>query len=228
MTVDLGYQDSIYHHQKIPTTNPIKTFREMEGLSQVEMAKLAGVSRHFLLRAEQGCYNEIPNSILDVIMARGYNRIWALDSYFDFQFKTRRNNFGVLVPDYFTEERRREQEENLDRLRFGVPSQGHEYREEEIHSVHGRKDRNRNLPVGEPPKHPFIQWREASGIDSTVKIATLYCVHPTTLHNYEKKSVEKSTPNQLLDALEESGYSMKELLRLAAVYKKYRAWKFEN
>ena len=226
-TNDSPVYDALTHRWSIPTSNPISNFRTMEGLTQEELAKLAGVSRHFILRAEQGVYNEVPNSILDVIVGRGYSSHWTRDSYYLFQSQTRFNNFGHLVPHYFTSERREQQEEDLDRLRSRISSKKYRDRQKEVHSVPRREGATGRTPVGNFEEyHPFIKWRKASGINSTVKIATLFCVHPTTLQNFEKKSLERDVPSQLLDALQESGYSIDELLNLSRLYRNYREVKW--
>lgn len=68
--------------------------------------------------------------------------------------------------------------------------------------------------------HPFISWRELSGISSSAGICKLYCVHPATINKFESRPhLLSSVPEQLVTALLESGYSAEtlDLLELAYV-----------
>lgn len=45
------------------STNPLRIAREATGLSQGRLAELLGVSRHFILRVEQGLYEDVPPAV---------------------------------------------------------------------------------------------------------------------------------------------------------------------
>ena len=69
--------------------------------------------------------------------------------------------------------------------------------------------------------HPFINWRECSGITSARAISTLFCVHPAVMHKFEHGNME-SVPDQLTAALLESGYAPRTLNSLAEAYRNYK------
>ena len=69
--------------------------------------------------------------------------------------------------------------------------------------------------------HPFINWRECSGIDSARAICKLFCVHPAVMHKFEHGNME-SVPEQLTVALLESGYESRTLQGLAEAYRSFK------
>jgi transcriptional regulator with XRE-family HTH domain len=69
--------------------------------------------------------------------------------------------------------------------------------------------------------HPFINWRECSGITSARLISKLFCVHPAVMHKFEHGQME-SVPDQLTAALLESGYQSRTLQGLAEAYRNYK------
>lgn len=74
--------------------------------------------------------------------------------------------------------------------------------------------------------HPFISWRELSGVGSAAGICKLFCVHPAVLNKFEKRSFLLSgVPEQLTVALLESGYKPE---TLDALEKSYRDFKLQR
>lgn len=77
------------------------------------------------------------------------------------------------------------------------------------------------LPRFNPETHPFTQWREASDLGVT-EFCKLFCVHLSTVIRYEGKLEQQTTPDQILEALSESGYSADVVAELQIRYKIYR------
>lgn len=75
--------------------------------------------------------------------------------------------------------------------------------------------------VGSSKIHPFINWRECSGINSARSISKLFCVHPAVMHKFEHSLME-SVPDQLISALLESGYDSRTLRELEESYKQFK------
>jgi transcriptional regulator with XRE-family HTH domain len=69
--------------------------------------------------------------------------------------------------------------------------------------------------------HPFIHWRECSGINSARAICKIFCVHPAVMHKFEHATME-TVPDQLIAALLESGYKNDTLNELAEAYRDYK------
>lgn len=73
--------------------------------------------------------------------------------------------------------------------------------------------------------HPFVWWRCNSGIVARIQVSKLYCVHPAVMFKFEMQPwLMKSLPQQLEDALLESGYSEAVLTNLASAYRIYRGY----
>jgi DNA-binding XRE family transcriptional regulator len=71
--------------------------------------------------------------------------------------------------------------------------------------------------------HPFISWRQLSGVSSAAGICKLYCVHPAVLNKFENRSyLLAGTPEQLVVALMESGYSPETLAALEEAYIRFK------
>jgi transcriptional regulator with XRE-family HTH domain len=71
--------------------------------------------------------------------------------------------------------------------------------------------------------HPFISWRELSGVGSAAGICKLFCVHPAVLNKFEKRSyLLAGCPEQLTAALLESGYKPETLDALESAYVQYK------
>jgi len=73
-----------------------------------------------------------------------------------------------------------------------------------------------------PAVHPFIYWRETSNIYARIQISKLYCVHPATISRFEhSNALSSSVPEQLIDALLESGYSLATIEKLCDLYERW-------
>lgn len=79
--------------------NPLKTLRKEFKLSQDSVAELSGVSKTAIVRAEQGCYTNIPVGLVKFYTAKWGTQLDGLTSaYENFQLTTRKHNYGRLVP----------------------------------------------------------------------------------------------------------------------------------
>jgi DNA-binding XRE family transcriptional regulator len=88
-------------HSGIPD-NPFRRLRTQEGISQYELGKRTGCSKHAILRLEQGCYAEplpvIINYFVDTFSrtSKPVSRSYLLDAYKEFQYETRKSNAHCL------------------------------------------------------------------------------------------------------------------------------------
>ena len=91
-------------------TNPLREARRLSGLTQVDLAVLAQVTRHTVLRAEQGLYIQPPTAI---VRALGLPLVTTVEEYrrwikherrshsHKFEYATSYfNNFGCTFEDY--------------------------------------------------------------------------------------------------------------------------------
>lgn len=82
--------------------NPFRKLRLQENLSQYDLAKRTGLSKHAILRLEQGCYAEPLPSVINYFtdsFTRSrpqVSRSYLLDAYSEFQYATRKSNAHCL------------------------------------------------------------------------------------------------------------------------------------
>jgi transcriptional regulator with XRE-family HTH domain len=159
--------------------NPLKHTRQLLNLTIDTVASRTQLSRQFIIRAEQGVYSDAPDSLISYYAAlMDLDTIEIQQRYFNFQFATRKANYGRLIEPWA-------------------------------------------FPVGSG--HPFINWREFSGVGSTAGICKLFCVHPATMNKFEHRPhLLNSVPEQLTAALLESGYSAETLDLLEIAYSNYK------
>lgn len=177
-----------------PTMNPLKALRESIGLSQENFASATGVSRMFIVRAEQGVYSEPPFVLAEYLLRAApvgsldlptHDYIAFCHIYFAWQKAQRLSNYGRLLEPYD----------------FPDPT-------------------NYEPPFGLAP-HPFIIWREDSGMDSQISVAKFFCVHPAVVSKFEKANI-LAVPHDLRAALLEAGYSTETLDSLDKAYYAYK------
>lgn len=76
-----------------------------------------------------------------------------------------------------------------------------------------------------PTLHPLVVWRRFSGIQSRIEVCKLFCVHQSTVTRFESPRLPYTEiPDQLHEALSESGYSNEVLTLFSDDYKRYREW----
>lgn len=162
--------------------NPIKAARLHLGYSQVHFAKNCGTSKQLVIRAEQGCYPDIPPAIFNYL--RFHTKL-DLDStefratYCAFQHQQRKFAYGMLEKPY-------------------------------------------DFLINSPSEHPFIAWREYSNLNQT-QVAKNFCVHPSVLFKFEKQPhLLNDLPEQLVDALLDSGYAPALITELRTAYRRYK------
>ena len=82
--------------------NPFRNLRIKEGISQYELARRVGLSKHAILRLEQGCFAEPLPTIINYFteahgnFAKPVSRSYLLEEYRNFQYHVRRSNAGCL------------------------------------------------------------------------------------------------------------------------------------
>lgn len=84
---------------------------------------------------------------------------------------------------------------------------------------------NRELPRFNFTKHPFVEWRHASEITERLELCKLFCLHPSTITRFENSHAQSALPDQLVEALSDSGYGGEIIGELGIRYKLYRAIK---
>ena len=82
--------------------NPFRKLRKAEGISQYELARRLGLTKHAILRLEQGCFADpLPSVVTYFVEAQGnhtkpVSKTYLLDAYREFQYETRRSNAHCL------------------------------------------------------------------------------------------------------------------------------------
>lgn len=78
--------------------NPFRELRTRQGISQYELARRAGLSKHAILRLEQGCYAKPLPSVLEYFESTypTLSNYVLLEQYREFQYETRRSNALLL------------------------------------------------------------------------------------------------------------------------------------
>jgi transcriptional regulator with XRE-family HTH domain len=83
--------------------NPFRELRTRQGISQYELARRAGISKHAILRLEQGCYAEPLPSVLEYFLKYfDIPQYKLLEQYREFQYNIRFSN-ALLLGDSLTE-----------------------------------------------------------------------------------------------------------------------------
>lgn len=85
-------------------SNPFRELRTKQGISQYELARRIGCSKHAVLRLEQGMYYEPLPSVIEYFISYypQLNRLSLIRDYVDFQVHTRESN-ARLLGDLLTE-----------------------------------------------------------------------------------------------------------------------------
>lgn len=78
-------------------SNPFRKIRTEQGLSQYELAKRAGVSKHAVLRLEQGMYDKpLPSVVSYCLRTTEVVHTQLLEDYVSFQVAVREDNSRLL------------------------------------------------------------------------------------------------------------------------------------
>lgn len=179
--------------------NPFKLIRIHAGLSQQNLANKVGISKHAVLRSEQGMYVEPLPSLLNY-MCNNFpvGRLTLIQQYERFQVYTRETS-GRLLGDM---------ESELDTW--------HTY----LHSS--------PTALSPYQLHPLVWLRTIRGYNPT-SLAKAICVNQTVVNYFEKNSINQRTiPEQLTHALKDCGYEDDELASLADAYSVYREFLLAN
>ena len=84
-------------HMTVRIINPFRRLRLREGLSQQELAKRAGLSKHAVLRSEQGMYDKpLPNLVAYFTENFNVSAHQITTEYSEFQIATREKNTRLL------------------------------------------------------------------------------------------------------------------------------------
>lgn len=175
--------------------NPFKMLREKQGISQYELARRLKISKHAILRNEQGCFDNPLPVVLNYYVENRFkgvphlSRIDLVEAYHDFQYETRKSN-ALLFGD------------NL------------------IYQLTPSKDGG-PLPVG---IHPLAYLRTVYGLNPT-QVSKMLCITQSVVVYFEKKSLsQKSVPAQLVRALQDADYTEQDIDALSRAYQDYRQW----
>lgn len=94
----------------IRESNPFRKFRTELGISQTEFGKLCGVSKHAILRLEQGAYDRPLPAVMDYILSVSDILPYTLvDDYHDYQKAVRQQDpliFGNMALNLMNKPRR--------------------------------------------------------------------------------------------------------------------------
>jgi DNA-binding XRE family transcriptional regulator len=171
--------------QKLPThdpVNPLKEFRLILGLTQQELANLAHVTRHAVLRTEQGVY-ALPSLTIMSSLLTTAQRL----GHFPLQY----SHTGTAVGDSRTMEAVYTTWVTAKRRRAGLAISGMEP----------------PVPLVSPAisADGFLSWRvNHLRIASRMEFCRLLCVHPAVVEKFEKRR-QPHLPEQLHTALQEAG-----------------------
>jgi len=80
--------------------NPFRELRLKQGISQYDLAHRAHISKHAVLRLEQGCYEKPLPSIINYFIGFYPNltNYGLTAAYEEFQYETRKSHAGLLGP----------------------------------------------------------------------------------------------------------------------------------
>ncbi len=81
-----------------------------------------------------------------------------------------------------------------------------------------------SLPPFKAGVSPLVHWRMLSGVESQMGLCSLLCVHPSPIREIELGK-QRKLPNQLVEALLESGYDDETIGQLAVRQERYYALK---
>lgn len=173
--------------------NPFKLIRVHAGLSQQALANKVGISKHAVLRSEQGMYVEPLPSLLNYLCKHfPVGRIEVIQQYERFQVHTREAS-GRLLGDM---------ESELDKWYTYL--------------------RSSPTTLNTYQLHPLVWLRTIRGYNPT-SLAKAICVNQTVVNYFEKNSINQRTvPEQLTHALKDCGYNDDELASFTDCYRTYR------
>jgi hypothetical protein len=102
-----------------------------------------------------------------------------------------------------------------------IPYRLHSYlvSREKRHLSYGKLPRR--LPAFYAGIHPFIHWRDQVNL-RRIEVAKYFCVHLSTLARFENNIAQQTVPDQLIEALLDSGYSIELIEDLKTRYTLYR------
>lgn len=180
-----------------PPSNPFKILREAAGLSHANLGKIIRVSKHSLIRLEQGLYDQPLPTVLEWWLDEGRNlnsikasglivtELRLINGYEEFQNETRRRNYRY----------------------FG--------------------DAGLSIDDSALCPHPCIQLeRKAESLGkpcSEIGIAKALCVPQSTLNLWKRKyRTQQSVPKTVQSALLQIGYTRFEV---AAFMESYTRWR---
>lgn len=183
--------------------NPLARERVALHLTQQELAAQVGVTRNFIVRAENAEYPHPPKPLLEFFTGGDRLAYEALGHlYSAYQKQSRQDNYGLLYPD--TKWLNYNKTDLIDPLTHPltwwiIVTSQHEEQENGISNV------------------------GVSGAPTVYEICKAFCVHHATIHHWttDAKTVKK-VPKVFLAALFESGYNESVLIELEGAYELYR------
>lgn len=161
----------------------LRDLRTSAGVTQVGLARRAGVSKQHIMRIEQGLYHSVPDSILDVYSSIsedsefGFLTVTELERRYEAELQVRFEELRADITDRSAQNGGWAQ--LLDSLQT-QPSKG--------------KRSGDNL----------LYFRSFLGFDSRIEFCKTFAAHPSTVLNYEK-GMAKKLPRDLRDGLLNAG-----------------------
>jgi transcriptional regulator with XRE-family HTH domain len=183
----------------IKEENPLKTLRNYRNLTQEGLANLSQVSAQFVLKNEQGFYKYPSDAIINALLA-------DIDYDFEDSYQRSLGDYDSILVHYFSwQNSQRKANYGLLDPNFLNPLESY--------------NQCRHL-------HPFEEWRLHSEVPSRISISKAFCVHPAIITKFENQPhLTATVPNDLIDALQISGYSKDTLNTLQKWFKNHKAYR---
>lgn len=184
-----------------------RDIRERHGVTQPELASLAGMTTHGVLRYEQGLYAKPSIKYLHALSEISEYSVQELEH----SYRWHRNNRIYETTKLFS-------------TILEVPDR----REEILQTVLRIAEVNNRLALPDKPSHPFAMFRTrlcaAVGEPlSQIHFCILTCIHPSYLDNFEKGKTAR-VPRHLSEILVNAGLTKADIDRLNDASKRYQRW----
>lgn len=175
-------------------SNPFKSIREQSGFTQQEIASRVGITKHAVLRNEQGMAVEPLPVLLNYFSTNFTVTVYELRKQYErFQITQRVNTGKLLGGDPSLALHRWKQLAILNRRSIGL-------------------------------NHPLVFLRESNDLNPTSLSRELCLNQSVINYFENNPVHQKTVPEQLLVALKQAGYSDDELTELRDAYQLYREW----
>ena len=192
--------------------NALRTIRRRAGLSHADVADKTGLSRLYIIRAEQGVYPEPSDRLVH----------WAVHTAALYELDID----GKGIRDEYRSYQRRCRQENGPGIHLKSPSG--------IGTVsynYPLLTENRHLfKMHQNKEHPFRLWLfDGKYHLSVMQVCKAFCISPSILQRFVAQPyLVHTVPKPVREALEEAGYTVELLNDLEEAYKRYRQRVFKS